>query len=93
MLPDNEISYTPVVRSIVETTATVEVRQNGFVIYSTNVPPAALEITDIYPQRLQRRPEGQDHRGGWTPAVLQEVLFLPAGHDPQGNLRYGHSRR
>lgn len=49
MLPDNEISYTPVVRGIAETNATVEVSQNGFVIYSTNVPPGAFEITDIYP--------------------------------------------
>jgi len=49
MLPDNEIGYAPVVRGIAETNATVEVRQNGYVIYSTSVSPGAFEITDIYP--------------------------------------------
>lgn len=49
MLPDNEVSYTPVVRGIAESNATVEVSQNGFVIYSANVPPGAFEITEIYP--------------------------------------------
>lgn len=49
MLPDNEQGYAPVVRGIAETNATVEVRQNGYVIYSTTVSPGAFEIADIFP--------------------------------------------
>ncbi|WP_409077160.1 fimbria/pilus outer membrane usher protein [Pseudomonas sp. MRSN 12121] len=49
MLPDNEVGYAPVVRGIAESNATVEVSQNGYVIYSTNVSPGAFEINDIYP--------------------------------------------
>nr|WP_312024309.1 fimbria/pilus outer membrane usher protein [Pseudomonas aeruginosa] len=49
MLPDNESGYAPMVRGIAETNATVEVRQNGYVIYSTTVSPGAFEISDIYP--------------------------------------------
>lgn len=49
MLPDDEAGYAPVVRGIAETHATVQVRQNGFVIYSTSVSPGAFEIRDIYP--------------------------------------------
>ncbi|UIN53869.1 fimbrial biogenesis outer membrane usher protein [Pseudomonas kribbensis] len=49
MLPDDESGYAPVVRGIAETHATVEVRQNGYVIYSTTVSPGAFEIHDIYP--------------------------------------------
>eukprot|EP01133_Synstelium_polycarpum_P005897 gene5897-6825_t len=49
MLPDDETGYAPVVRGIAETHATVEVRQNGYVIYSTSVSPGAFEIRDIYP--------------------------------------------
>lgn len=49
MLPDNEIGYAPVVRGIAETNATVEVRQNGYLIHSSSVSPGAFEITDIYP--------------------------------------------
>ncbi|KVZ49573.1 usher CupC3 [Burkholderia ubonensis] len=49
MLPDSEVGFAPVVRGIAESNAVVEVRQNGYVIYSTPVPPGAFEITDIYP--------------------------------------------
>lgn len=49
MLPDDEAGFAPVVRGIAETNATVEVRQNGYVIYSTSVSPGAFEIRDIYP--------------------------------------------
>ncbi|MDF3202865.1 fimbrial biogenesis outer membrane usher protein [Pseudomonas sp. 1912-s] len=49
MLPDDESGYAPVVHGIAETQATVEVRQNGYVIYSTAVSPGAFEIRDIYP--------------------------------------------
>ena len=49
MLPDDEAGYAPVVRGIAETQATVEVRHNGYVIYSTSVSPGAFEIRDIYP--------------------------------------------
>ncbi|MDW9246931.1 papC C-terminal domain protein [Burkholderia cepacia] len=49
MLPDSEVGFAPVVRGIAESDAVVEVRQNGYVIYSTPVPPGAFEITDIYP--------------------------------------------
>lgn len=49
MLPDDEAGYAPVVRGIAETHATVEVRQNGYMIYSTSVSPGAFEVRDIYP--------------------------------------------
>ncbi|AZF03589.1 MULTISPECIES: fimbria/pilus outer membrane usher protein [unclassified Pseudomonas] len=49
MLTDGERGYAPVVRGIAESNATVEVRQNGYVIYSTTVSPGAFEISDIYP--------------------------------------------
>ncbi|WP_175691272.1 fimbria/pilus outer membrane usher protein [Burkholderia anthina] len=49
MLPDNEVGYAPVVRGIAQSNAVVEVRQNGYVIYSTSVTPGAFEFRDIYP--------------------------------------------
>ncbi|SEJ31842.1 outer membrane usher protein [Pseudomonas sp. NFR16] len=49
MLPDSERVYAPVIRGIAETNATVEVRQNGFMLYSGNVSPGPFEISDIYP--------------------------------------------
>ncbi|WP_414705783.1 fimbria/pilus outer membrane usher protein [Pseudomonas sp.] len=49
MLPDSERAYAPIIRGIAETNATVEVRQNGFMLYSGNVSPGPFEISDIYP--------------------------------------------
>ncbi|TDV46498.1 outer membrane usher protein [Pseudomonas graminis] len=49
MLPDSERIFAPVVRGIADTNALVEVRQNGFMLYSGNVSPGPFEITDIYP--------------------------------------------
>ncbi|WP_024643938.1 fimbria/pilus outer membrane usher protein [Pseudomonas syringae] len=49
MLSDSERTYAPVIRGIAETNATVEVRQNGFLLYSGSVSPGPFEITDIYP--------------------------------------------
>ncbi|KAB1592081.1 fimbrial biogenesis outer membrane usher protein [Burkholderia cepacia] len=49
MQPDNEIGYAPVVRGIAQSNAVVEIRQNGYVIYSTSVTPGAFELRDIYP--------------------------------------------
>lgn len=49
MLSDSEIGYAPVVRGIAESNAVVEVKQNGFIIYSASVPPGPFEFRDINP--------------------------------------------
>lgn len=49
MLPDSERNYAPVIRGTAETNASVEVRQNSFLLYSGNVSPGPFEINDIYP--------------------------------------------
>jgi outer membrane usher protein len=49
MLPDSLRTYAPIIRGIAETNAIVEVRQNGFMLYSGNVSPGPFEISDIYP--------------------------------------------
>lgn len=47
MLPDSLQGYAPVIRGIAETQAKVEVRQNGYSLYSTFVPPGPFEINDL----------------------------------------------
>jgi len=49
MLPDSLRGYAPVVRGIARTNAQVVVRQNGYVVYDSYVPPGPFEITDLYP--------------------------------------------
>ena len=49
ILPDSMKGYSPVVRGIARTNAQIVIRQNGYVIYQSYVPPGAFEITDLYP--------------------------------------------
>lgn len=49
MLPDSQRGYAPTIHGDAETNATVEVRQNGYMLYSTNVAPGPFVIDDIYP--------------------------------------------
>lgn len=47
MLPDSVQSYAPVVRGVANSRARVEVRQNGYPIYSTYVSPGPYQIDDL----------------------------------------------
>lgn len=47
MLPDSMQGYAPIIRGIAETQAKVEVRQNGYSLYTTYVAPGAFEIDDL----------------------------------------------
>lgn len=47
MLPDTLQSYAPVIRGVAQTRAKLEVRQNGYPIYSTYVSAGPYEIDDL----------------------------------------------
>lgn len=47
MLPDSLQGFAPVIRGIAETRAKVEVRQNGFSLYTTYVAPGPFAIEDL----------------------------------------------
>lgn len=49
MYPDSLKGFAPVVRGIAQSNAQVTVRQNGYIIYQTYVPPGAFVISDLYP--------------------------------------------
>lgn len=48
MLPESMSGYAPVVHGIARTHAQVMIRQNGYVIYQSDVAPGAFEISDMY---------------------------------------------
>ena len=50
MYPDSMQGYAPTVRGVAKTNARVVVRQNGYIVYQTYVPPGPFELTDINPQ-------------------------------------------
>ncbi|AEW44670.1 fimbrial biogenesis outer membrane usher protein [Serratia symbiotica str. 'Cinara cedri'] len=47
MLAESQRGYMPVVRGIVLNNACIEIYQNGYMIYSTNVPPGPFALIDI----------------------------------------------
>ncbi|KTB59219.1 fimbrial protein, partial [Pseudomonas viridiflava ICMP 13104] len=88
MLSDSERTYAPVIRGIAETNATVEVRQNGFLLYSGSVSPGPFEITDIYPSGSNGDLsvtviEADGRVRSFTQAYASLPIMVPAG-----SLRY-----
>lgn len=49
MLPDSMKGFAPTVRGIAKSNAQVSVKQNGYTIYQSYVPPGAFAINDLYP--------------------------------------------
>lgn len=49
MWADSDRGYAPVVRGVAESNATVEIRQNGYLLVRTNVTPGPFEISDVSP--------------------------------------------
>jgi outer membrane usher protein len=88
MLPDSERVYAPTIRGIAETNATVEVRQNGYLLYSGSVSPGPFEISDIYPSGSNGDLSVTVvEANGRTRSFTQTFAALPI-MVPQGALRY-----
>lgn len=49
MLPDSLRGFAPTIRGIARSHAQVTIRQNGYTIYQSYVPPGAFEINDLFP--------------------------------------------
>ncbi|MEG1350679.1 MAG: fimbria/pilus outer membrane usher protein, partial [Hafnia sp.] len=49
MRAESQSRYAPAIRGVAATNARVEVRQNKYLIYATNVPPGPFEFRDIIP--------------------------------------------
>lgn len=49
MLPDSQRNYAPVIKGIALSQATVEIRQDGNLIYQRSVPAGSFELTDVVP--------------------------------------------
>ena len=102
MLPESLRGYAPVVHGVALTSARVEVRQNGYTIYSTNVPPGPFALTDIYPSTLSGNLdvtviEANGSRSSFSlpfssvPNMLREGIWdyqLTAGKYHDGTTRY-----
>lgn len=87
MLPDSQRGFAPVIHGIARGTARVTVKQNGFEVYQTTVPPGPFTINDLFAAGS----------GGDLQVTIQEadgtaqVFTVPYASVP-GLLREGHVR-
>ena len=88
MLPDSERLFAPVIRGIADTNALVEVRQNGFMLYSGNVSPGPFEITDIYPSGSNGDLEVTVVEADGSKRVFVQAFASLPIMVPKGGLRY-----
>lgn len=48
MVPDSMQGYAPIIHGVAHTNAKVVIRQNGYIIYQSQVSPGAFDISDMY---------------------------------------------
>lgn len=52
MLAESQLGYAPAIYGVASSSARIEIRQNGYMIYSTNVSPGPFVLNDIVPSNL-----------------------------------------
>lgn len=102
MLPDSQKGFAPVVKGIAQSNAKVTIRQNGYVLYQTYVPPGPFEINDLFPTSSSGdldvtvdENNGSSHK--YTVAFSSVPLMQREGHIEyevdSGKLRSGNSNK
>lgn len=88
MLADSQQGYAPEVRGVAITNATVEIRQNGNLLYQTFVPPGPFIINDLYPTSTSgdlnitvRENDGTEH-------TFTQAFASPPVSVRQGRMKY-----
>lgn len=87
MQPSNQRDFIPVVRGIARSQAQVEIRQNGYLIYSTVVPPGPFELSDVIPSK-----SGSDLHVRVLESNGASQAFIVPYEVPAIALRKGHLR-
>ncbi len=87
MLPDSKRGFAPVIHGIARSTARVSIKQNGFEVYQTTVPPGPFTINDLF---------AAGNSGDLQVTILEadgstQVFTVPYSSVP-GLLREGHGR-
>lgn len=88
MRPDSEQGYAPVIRGTAESNATVEVRQNGYVIYTTNVAPGPFAINDLSPSGSNGDLEITIIEADGSRRILRQAFSAPPLMVREGRVNY-----
>jgi outer membrane usher protein len=88
MVPYNQRAFAPVVRGIARTQARVEVKQNGFTVYSNTVAPGPFALTDLTPSGAGGDLEVTVWETDGRPQVFTVPYNTPAISLREGYLKY-----
>ncbi|WP_231570403.1 fimbria/pilus outer membrane usher protein [Achromobacter sp. RTa] len=88
MRPDDEQGYAPVVRGSADSNATIEIRQNGYLIYTTSVSPGPFAITDLQPSGANGDLEITIIEANGSRRTLRQAFSSPPLMVRQGRVKY-----
>ena len=88
MVPGGASTYAPVVRGIATTQARVEVKQNGYILYSGMVAPGPFALTDLTPTGSGGDMEVTVYEADGTNQVFTVPYQTPAIALREGYLQY-----
>lgn len=88
MLPNSQKGFAPTIRGIAHSSAIVTVRQNGYILYQSNVPAGAFEINDLYPSSFGGDLDVSiEEADGTVRHFVQPFSSLPVMQRP-GHMKY-----
>lgn len=88
MKPDSARGFAPVVRGIAKSDAQVTIRQNGYIVYQTQVAPGAFAITDLYPSMSSGNLDVTVRESDGTEQTFVQPLSSIPIMQRQGSLKY-----
>lgn len=88
MLPDSQTGFAPVIRGIARGTAQVSIKQNGYEIYQTTVPPGPFAISDLYASGSSGNIEVTIKEADGTRQVFTQPWSSVAVLQREGHTRY-----
>ncbi|WP_350262771.1 fimbria/pilus outer membrane usher protein (plasmid) [Pantoea sp. BJ2] len=88
MLPDSMRGFAPVVRGVARSNALITVRQNGAVIYKTNVAPGPFVIRDIYPTANSGNLDVSIQETDGTVTSFTQAFSAVPGMQREGQMRF-----
>lgn len=88
MLPDSQTGFAPVIRGIARGTAQVSIKQNGYEIYQTTVPPGPFAINDLYASGSSGDIEVTIKEADGTQQVFTQPWSSVAVLQREGHTRY-----
>lgn len=91
MLPDSLQGYAPEVRGIAMSNATVEIRQNGNLLYQSSVTPGEFVIKDMYPTTSSGDLEISVREEDGTVRIFTQAYASPPVSVRKGAVKYSLS--